>query len=36
MIKKFKELDTVTNVLFTSTGTLDYIAGPKIVDGGEE
>lgn len=36
-------LDTVTNVLFTSAGTLDYIAGPldyiagpEIVDGGEE
>lgn len=28
--------DTVTNVLFTSAGTLDYIAGPEIVDGGEE
>lgn len=28
--------DTITNTLFTSAGTLDYIAGPEIVDGGEE
>lgn len=29
-------LDTVTNTLFTSVGTLDYIAGPDLINGGEE